>query len=189
MEKLHIRLTEQNLVNDPVGQPYCQLDPQDLPEPLARFVHRRHRAGFLKGVALTSAVGLLAPALVYGVAWAGGGFVRRDQSLGDASPKPIPAVTQEHVTPTPSAIVTPTPTPTFSELVPTPTFSPSVTPTSDQTGLVIKCPTPSGELIKTAPGEGKTVALTFDDGPGGRYDGGLAHIARKKRESYLFLYG
>lgn len=44
---------------------------------------------------------------------------------------------------------------------------PATPPTTATPALPAECPAPSSEALRRAPGAGKTVALTFDDGPGG----------------------
>ena len=108
-----------------------------------------------RGVALTSA---LAGLVTLALALAGCGQVAPGTT---AVP---PTVSSPSATPSLSPSATPTPSPSPS--VP-PTTEPPATVTETATSRTPAdepCPAASG-VMKSAPGRGKTVALTFDDGP------------------------
>lgn len=87
-----------------------------------------------------------------------------------ASATPAPTGTPaESVEPTPSATSTASAGPSASAgpatpAGPTASTTPSTNPSATATALA--CGPSTGEPLKRAPGSGKTVALTFDDGPG-----------------------
>lgn len=64
--------------------------------------------------------------------------------------------------PAPNGTAVPRPSASQSA-VPIPSASPTASPTPHRPDA---CPTPPKHFVMHAPGEGKTVALTFDDGPG-----------------------
>lgn len=72
-----------------------------------------------------------------------------------------PAVASTAPATTPSVVATTQPTPT-----PSSTTRPNPTATTTTPATAATCPPSTGESLKKAPGKGKTVALTFDDGPG-----------------------
>lgn len=51
------------------------------------------------------------------------------------------------------------------------------------------CPTPAAQAIHAAPGRGKTVALTFDDGPGPETPKVLAILRQNKVRATFFVVG
>lgn len=65
--------------------------------------------------------------------------------------------------PTTANPTTPTSSPTASAA---PTASGTLSSSPTATAQPLACPASTGESLKRAPGQGKTVALTFDDGPG-----------------------
>lgn len=76
------------------------------------------------------------------------------------APEPRPQQTSNRPTSAPSQHTTSTPTRPSTPTSPATSAAPSPsTPTAT-------CPTPAQGFVKRAPGTGKTVALTFDDGPG-----------------------
>jgi len=105
--------------------------------------HRSHRgARALLAAALTGTLILAGCATTY-------------PSTPSASPAPIEttSATASTVLPTASDSATPTQS------------APTASETTTATTNPAQCPTPPDSFVKTAPGEGKTVALTFDDGP------------------------
>lgn len=112
-------------------------------------------------------------------AWAGGvvatAVIALTAGCGVQAPgpqPPAPAPTASGTTSarpsTPSASPTPTPTPPSPSASATPSESPAApsesSPTSTEPAQT--CPEPADKLVTQAPGKGRTVALTFDDGPG-----------------------
>lgn len=86
---------------------------------------------------------------------------------------------------TPSA--SPSATPTLT-LTPTPTSTPTPTPTPTP-AAVLNCKTPPSTFVSQAPGSGKTVALTFDDGPAPADPAILDVLAQHKVKATFFLTG
>lgn len=91
---------------------------------------------------------------------------------GCATTPPAGSTPAIPTTGTPSASVSATPSPTPDVPSPTASATPSapVEPTASATptpvATPLACPPSTGESRTRAPGKGKTVALTFDDGPG-----------------------
>src|SRR5690349_13163708 len=51
------------------------------------------------------------------------------------------------------------------------------------------CPAPPAAVVRHAPGKGRTVALTIDDGPSGETPAVLAALAKAKVHATFFLIG
>ena len=122
------------------------------PPPPAR---RRRPAGLAALAAALVLVGCAAPP-GSGTPSPGGAVT----ASGGASASPSASATSAVGTPTASASPAGTPSQTG-------TPSPSVTPSpSGKATASAACPASTGQSLRVAPGSGKTVALTFDDGPG-----------------------
>jgi peptidoglycan-N-acetylglucosamine deacetylase len=77
---------------------------------------------------------------------------------------------------------------------PSPSASASASPspsasTSASTSLASGCALPAGPVLTSAPGTGKTVALTFDDGPGSYSTQVLEVLRRKGVHATFFVIG
>lgn len=68
-----------------------------------------------------------------------------------------------------------------------PSSTPSIAPVADPDPG--GCPAASGRPLRTAPGTGRTVALTFDDGPGPYTRQVLAVLARYQVRATFFMIG
>jgi peptidoglycan-N-acetylglucosamine deacetylase len=73
--------------------------------------------------------------------------------------------------------------------MPTRTGTPSVGATATAPSLTTSCPRPAAGFVTAAPGAGKTVALTFDDGPGPDDAALLQILAAHQVPATFFLTG